>query len=248
MLATAVPLDQFPDTQWTWIRRASSAERGAALGVLCQAYWYPVYCFLRRCGASPSDAGDVTQDFFEHLMQTNAFSSVEPRQDARFRSWLRTSAKRYFLNWVRNARTDTKGGQAHHVPIDGVGAEQRLEGELMHLLTPDRLFDRCWARTVTERARQRLHARYSSTADIELMNEAVAELSGCAAPRVRAPDSSRTPVPGSERTRKSRRKGELLDEYKKCLRREIHGTVGSPDLIDHEIRLLLDVLPCRETT
>jgi hypothetical protein len=43
----------------------------------------------------------------------------------------------------------------------------------MHLLMPDRLFDRCWARTVTERARDRLHARYSSAADVELMNEAV---------------------------------------------------------------------------
>lgn len=244
----AVSLDQFPDTQWTWIRRARGDEGREALGVLCQAYWYPVYCFLRRCGASPSDAGDVTQEFFEHLLEESALAAVEPREDVRFRSWLRTLARRYLHNFRKRARAEKRGGKAHHVAIDGVVAEQKLGGELMHLLTPDRLFDRCWARTVTERARDRLHTRYSSAADIELMNEVVAELAGTSDRPIRAPDSSRPPVPNVERTRKCRRKKELVGEYRKCLRQEIHGTVGSPDLIDQEIRLLLDVLPCRKTT
>ena len=238
----------FPDTQWTWIRRACGDDGREALGVLCQAYWYPVYCFMRRCGASPNDAGDVTQDFFEQLLEKSALAAVEPREDSRFRSWLRTRAKRYFLNSRKRARAEKRGGKAHHVAIDGVAAEQKLGGELMHQLTPDRLFDRCWARTVTERARGRLHARYASAADIELMDETVAELSRAADRPSRAPDSSRSPVPNVERARKFRRRKELVGEYRKCLRQEIHGTVGSAALIDQEIRLLLDVLPCRKTT
>jgi len=240
------PADQFPDTHWTWIRRASGSDGREALGLLCRAYWYPVYCFLRRCGASACEASDLTQDLFERLMAEQALAKVEPREDARFRSWLRTRAKRHFLNSLR--RSERSGGKAIHASIDGVAAEQKLGAEGMHTLTADRLFDRCWARTVTERALESLHLRYADPADIELMNEVTAELSGIAEPRDRASDPTRTPVPGSERTRKSRRKKELLSEYKKCLRREIHGTVGSPDLIDREIRLLLDVLPCPETT
>jgi RNA polymerase sigma factor (sigma-70 family) len=240
--------EQFPDTCWAWIREASGDDGREAFGHLCQAYWYPVYCFLRRHGASASDASDITQDFFVHLLTSDKLAKVEPREDCRFRTWLRTRAKRYFLNSLRRAKAGTRGGDAPHLRIDGVDAERRLAGELMHTLTPDRLFDRCWARTVTERARESLHRSYPARADVELMDEAVADLSGTAEPPDPAPASGRTPVPGAERTRKSRRKGKLLGEYTKYLRREIRGTVGRSDLIDHEICVLLDVLPCRKTT
>jgi len=240
--------DRFPDTRWTWIRQAGDGEGREAFELLCRAYWYPIYCFLRRHGAGPTDAGDVTQDFFLHLLKSDELAKVTPREDARFRSWLRTCAKRHLLNSRRKQQAEKHGGKAPHLSIDCRAAERRLAGELMHQLTPDRLFDRCWARTVTERARAGLLARYSDPADVELANEALAELSGTAERLPPISDGTRTPVPSAERTRKCRRKLELLEAYKRCLRREIHGTVGTPALIDEEIRLLLDVLPCRKTT
>jgi hypothetical protein len=78
------------------------------------------------------------------------------------------------------------------------------------------------------------------------MDETLAELSG--EPRSPAKAAGRPPVPERERTRKHRRKRQLLDDYTQCLRREIHGTVDNSALIDREIRLLLDVLPCPEPT
>jgi RNA polymerase sigma factor (sigma-70 family) len=244
----AAPADQFPDTRWTWIRGASAGDGREAFSRLCQAYWYPVYCFLRRYGASADDAGDVTQDFFEHLLTSDKLADVEPREDCRFRSWLRTQAKRYFLSSLHRARALKRGGCARHVAIDTAAAERKLAHELMHSLSPDRLFDRCWARTVTERAREVLHVRYPDAADVELMDQAIAQLSGDDELPSRPSDSGAPPVPGADRTRKSRRKAELLGEYTKYLRREIHGTVGRTELIDREICLLLDVLPCRRTT
>ena len=32
-----------------------------ALAGLCEAYWYPLYAFIRRSGAKPEDAEDLTQ-------------------------------------------------------------------------------------------------------------------------------------------------------------------------------------------
>jgi RNA polymerase sigma-70 factor (ECF subfamily) len=243
----AAPADQFPETNWTWIRQARGGDRREALGALCKAYWYPVYCFLRRQGARSNEAADITQDFFAYLMATDQLAGVEPREDALFRSWLRTVAKRYFLNHRDREHTKKRGGGAVHIPIDGVAAERKLDRELMHTLTPDRLFDRCWARTVTERAQASLRSRIDDSEDLELLSRIIEELSGDEPPRSR-PNAGQTPVPGVERTRKSRRRDKLLGEYRKDLRREIHGTVGSPELVDREIRLLLDVLPCRKTT
>jgi DNA-directed RNA polymerase specialized sigma24 family protein len=58
----------FPTTHWTLVIAAggdrSSLERDAALERLCGVYWYPVYAFIRRRGASPEHAQDLTQDFF----------------------------------------------------------------------------------------------------------------------------------------------------------------------------------------
>ena len=41
---------RFDTTNWSVVTRASSvdpAQARAALATLCQAYWYPVYAFIR---------------------------------------------------------------------------------------------------------------------------------------------------------------------------------------------------------
>ena len=54
---------------------------------LCQAYWYPLYAFVRRRGYSSSDAQDLTQAFFARLIETHGLTSADP-QRGRFRSYL----------------------------------------------------------------------------------------------------------------------------------------------------------------
>ena len=34
-----------------------------ALASLCEAYWYPLYAFIRRRGSPPEPAEDLTQEF-----------------------------------------------------------------------------------------------------------------------------------------------------------------------------------------
>ena len=57
----------------------------AALAELCRIYWYPIYSFVRRRGASPEDAQDLTQGFFLHLLAHKALSQVRSVKKLIFR-------------------------------------------------------------------------------------------------------------------------------------------------------------------
>ncbi len=75
-------------THWTVVLEAArqdSATGQTALAVLCQTYWYPVYAFIRRGGRSAEDAEDLTQAFFERLVEKNWLQSVT-REGGKFRS------------------------------------------------------------------------------------------------------------------------------------------------------------------
>ena len=64
----------------------------AALAGLCEAYWYPLYVFVRRMGKDAEDARDLTQGYFLRLMEKDYLENV--REDAgKFRSFLLASLK-----------------------------------------------------------------------------------------------------------------------------------------------------------
>ena len=56
----------FPTTLWTVVLHAV-VPTPMPLTQLCQAYWYPLYSFVRRRGYSSHDAEDLTQAFFAQL-------------------------------------------------------------------------------------------------------------------------------------------------------------------------------------
>ena len=61
----------FKTTHWSVVLNAGrdeSPEAKAALGRLCQTYWYPFYVYVRCLGHSPEDAQDLTQEFFARLI------------------------------------------------------------------------------------------------------------------------------------------------------------------------------------
>ena len=73
----------FDTTRWTMIRTArAKGEPGSAeaLAGLCEAYWYPLYVFVRRMGNNAEDARDLTQGYFLRLMEKDYLDSV--REDA----------------------------------------------------------------------------------------------------------------------------------------------------------------------
>lgn len=82
---------RFASTHWSVLlaaARTDSPEAQAALEKLCVAYWYPLYAYLRRRGRSPSEAEDLTQEFFAARVVTKrTFHGADPSA-GRFRSWL----------------------------------------------------------------------------------------------------------------------------------------------------------------
>ena len=56
----------FTATHWTLVLlagRSGSAQADAAVASLCQKYWYPLYCYIRRLGHNAADAQDLVQGF-----------------------------------------------------------------------------------------------------------------------------------------------------------------------------------------
>ena len=49
-------------------------RRRKALATFSEAYWPPLYTFVRRRGYSPADAQDIVQGFFEQLLEQNTLS------------------------------------------------------------------------------------------------------------------------------------------------------------------------------
>ena len=69
--------DAFSVTSWAVIEEARSADRRrkiAAVGLILQRYWKPVYAYLRRWGCDNERAKDITQGFFADLIASRTQS------------------------------------------------------------------------------------------------------------------------------------------------------------------------------
>ena len=74
-----------------------------ALAELCRIYWYPIYAFVRRRGANPESAQDLTQGFFLHLLDHKALRQVSPVK-GKFRSFLVASLQNYLSDEADSLR------------------------------------------------------------------------------------------------------------------------------------------------
>jgi hypothetical protein len=71
----------FQTTHWTLVLRAAQDESAEsarqALSAFCEAYWQPLYAFLRHSRYSSTDAQDLVQGFFAHLLAQNTLSHAD---------------------------------------------------------------------------------------------------------------------------------------------------------------------------
>jgi hypothetical protein len=57
-------------------RAGNEPGSAEALASLCEAYWYPLYFFVRRLGHEPEEARDLTQAYFLKLLQEGYLEEV----------------------------------------------------------------------------------------------------------------------------------------------------------------------------
>ena len=87
----------FATTRWSLIQQANQGNEAPArapMEELCQAYWLPVYAFMRRQTRDVHEAQDWTQGFLASLLSRDSFAQLSP-EHGRFRSFLLAAARHF---------------------------------------------------------------------------------------------------------------------------------------------------------
>lgn len=152
---TATHPSPFPVTQWTLLvagcRAADPEERRRAMEELCRAYWYPLYVFARRQGGTREDAEDLTQGFFQYLLEKNLIASAS-QELGKLRTFLLTIFQRFIGDVRARDRALKRGGGVAPIPLDLREGEERYAHEPADPLTSEALYDRSWAMSLLAKA------------------------------------------------------------------------------------------------
>jgi RNA polymerase sigma-70 factor (ECF subfamily) len=191
----------------------------------------PLYAFARARGLTPDDAQDATQGFFEQLIERRDLAALHPSR-GRFRAFLLVAFKHFLANERDKARALKRGGGQVIVPID---AEQRTPVEPAHDETPERLYEREWARAVVSRSVARLSAEVpAESAPVVRHIAAVLRGDGADVP-IRDLASSLGMTEGAARVALHR----MRQRLRKTLLDEIAQTVESDAEVEDELRHLM---------
>ena len=162
----------FPSTRWSLIASAnggSELERSEALADLCQMYWYPLYAFIRHCGHSASDAEDLTQGFFSHLLSNDRIAYLST-VDGRLRSYLLGALKNFLCDQLDRQNAIKRGGGRSPLPIEVDSAEMRYALASSKDRSPEQIYEQAWARSLIARAFERLREEYRLGGKLELFD------------------------------------------------------------------------------
>lgn len=142
----------FKPTRWSLViqSRGQGDQAKRALEELCAAYWFPLYAWSRRCGASPDDAEDHVQGFFVQVLQKQLFAAANPEL-GKLRTFMLTAFRRHVGDEQRKEGRQKRGG-GRIISFDATEAEAWYEAGQIHGESADRLFDRQWALTVLDQA------------------------------------------------------------------------------------------------
>jgi RNA polymerase sigma factor (sigma-70 family) len=228
---------EFLSTSWTLVLAAGSTsnEGQAALDALCRRYWFPLYSFLRRRGHAHHEAEDLTQSFFGELLRRRDLGQAQ-REKGRFRSFLLTALKNHVSDEKSRDRAQKRGGGRKILPLDIQSAEARYSLEPAHDLTPERLFDRQWARTLIDQALVDLRLHYASTSQEKLFDA----LKTCLIDQ-----ENRIPMAQVAATLKMTEAAAKVASHRmrkrfgKILRSGVAATVANPEDVEDELRSLL---------
>lgn len=233
----------FQPTHWSVVLLAAQSQsleaaRGA-LAEFCQAYWPPLYAFVRRRGYSPEDAQDLIQAFFAHLLEADTLSRA-CQEKGRLRTFLLGALQNFMLNDREHRRALKRGGGQQIISFDEHYAEAEAAASTDAGMDETCWYDQTWAAAVTRRAWERLHAAFVAEGKAALFAELKGFLSaGESAPAGQEETASRLQIPvATLRTHIHR----LRQRYRDTLRAEVAQTVSHPGETDEEMRYLHRVL------
>jgi RNA polymerase sigma factor (sigma-70 family) len=230
----------FATTHWTAVVAAAetqSPEGIRALSELCSTYWCPLYAFARRQGLNQDEAADLTQGFFEQVIEKRLFKDAD-RQRGRLRAFLLGAFQHFLSNARRDAKALKRGGGFKFCSLDLADAEGNLLHDPAHQLTPEKQFERDWAATFVNHVLDLLRAEHAGAA---------AERFALMSPHLLDPETAGSyaqlaqslgMTEGAVKTAMHR----LRRRYADLFRREVAVLVASEAEVEDEIRHMASIL------
>lgn len=230
-----------PETRWSLVQRVQSKDDGQAiraLGELMKAYWQPLQIYALGRGASPSDAADAVQGFYEMLITRGSMLTVS-QERGRLRAFLRSSFERYLCDQWDKSSAAKRGGGRQHVSLDQEEAERRHLKELADGATPEKLYERRWVLTLLSRVMDTLQANYRRRRkeDVFLALRSALEWHGT---EFSYADAGRTI--GMNENAVKQAVFRMRKKFGELLRWEVAQTVTNPADVEAEMRELLRAL------
>src|SRR5256884_335982 len=233
----------FQSTHWTLVLRARQSDPAQtgreALSDFCEAYWPPLYTFLRLRGHASPEAQDLVQGFFAHLLEQNTLSRAD-QEKGKLRTFLLGSLQNFLFNEYDRARALKRGGGHQIVSIDDHLPEAEASMmDTMHL-GDSAAYDLVWASNIVKRAWQQLQNAFETEGKaewLEVLRPFVA--GGGKTPLNQEEAATKLGVPiATLRTWLSR----LRQRYREALRTEVANTVSDPAEVDQELHYLYQIL------
>jgi RNA polymerase sigma factor (sigma-70 family) len=233
----------FVTTRWSQVlsARGETREARVALGELCEAYWMPVFRFIRRSNYPEDAARDLTQEFFTQILAYQGLDQVDPDK-GRFRSYLLGAVKHFLSDQQDRANSAKRGGGQASVPLElNVATHTTASLQISDPGTPapDAFFDRQWALNVIDRALNAVAAELVSSGKhghFEILKPwligEVGELSQSEAARQLGVSEGAVKV-AIHRLRK---------RFRGLVKQEIAGTVDASTSVQEELHYLLEAL------
>ena len=238
-----MPEGAFHTTRWSVVL-AAQAGRRPELEELCRAYWWPLYAYARRAGASAEEAEDVVQGFFARLIEKDDLAAVAPEK-GRFRAFLLVALKHHLANERDRARAAKRGGgrvrAASELGLDFAGADERLALEAGGTSDPERAFEVAWARELLRAAVEELGAEYRASGRGAVFEVLRGELAGAGGDQAAYAERLGL-TPGAVKVAIHR----LRARFQERVRARIAATVASDEEVEDELTALLGALSGRE--
>lgn len=228
------PVRRWRTTRPSMILGVRRGDRAVAFPALCEAYWRAVFAFICAIGCNPDDARDVTQSLFESMMKPSFFNRFDPSL-GRFRNWLRTAAKRSYLNWKRKHRPNVT------VAEELADVAESVEPASNGASDADHAFDRALIEVVVRRALGRLCRQYEEEGEQELFSQLERAVGG---ERQKTDDAAVSRLVGRSVTQLKQdrhlAKEDWKMRYRGCLREELAALGVKRSCIERVIAELLD--------
>ena len=237
--ATHAAMTAFPQTRWTLILSAKGGDDEEALlqeafEHLAQAYWRPIYAYLRGKGETHDQAQEATQGFFAYILGRDFLGNLQP-EGGRFRNFLLVALRR----WMKDERN-----RAIHVRARAeIALEDWHEGELADTFTgfeegsPERAFDRSWAAALVAKAMRAVEQRWAHRAGLfaalrlTVENAADVEKYADIAKRL-----------GMTEGAVGKAAHDLRQHFAEQIRQEVRDTVARDQDVEGELRYLIRLL------